>query len=94
MAAYSIYERTSAPWNYRQTEFEEIPFGILAHTRKNLRCGENCFDAARRVLVHEALAATNGHQKQAAKVLNVSPRAMNYLYYQLQIRPVDRRSDA
>ena len=51
--------------------------------------GESVTDAARRILVHAAMARTEGVQKEAAYLLGVSRRALNFYASSYKIRPKD-----
>ena len=76
-----------------QSSYDDITLGILSIVETQRRVGEDCIEAARRILIHEALRRGRGYQREAAKVLGISARAMNYLCSQFQLRPIDRRSN-
>ena len=54
------------------------------------RVGESLYEVATRVLTQEAIALTHT-QKEAARLLGVSPRVMNYNAEQLGLRPKDAK---
>lgn len=62
---------------------------LLDYVRSNMRQGETAFDVARRMLVSEALKRTEHVQKDAARLLGVSNRVMNYHVGNLGLRPKD-----
>ena len=71
--------------------FYEVPeFNLLKLCDKMHLTGENAFETARRVLVHGALARCYGCQEEAATLLGLTKRQMNYACADLRLRPVDR----
>lgn len=76
------------------TEYEVLEPGILYRVLLHRRTGEDAYDTARRMLTHEALAASHGQQNMAALVLASTPRKVQWYAKDLQLRPIDRRASA
>jgi DNA-binding NtrC family response regulator len=55
---------------------------------------EDCFEAANRLLVTQALQLCKGSQKKAAEILKTSPRVLNYQLKKYAMRPKDKDENA
>ena len=73
------------------TAYEPPEFELLGYLAKMHLTGETPLETAKRCLVNEALTCTHGKQKEAARILGVSDRVMNYWCADLQLRPKDRK---
>ena len=74
----------------KPADFEVVNDGILDLAIRHRRIGESPFETAHRLLVNEALARCGGIQTDAAAILRISTRVMNYYCRDLQLRPKDR----
>lgn len=75
----------------QESNFETPPLSLLTPALAMRRTGETLFETAKRVMVNEALMRTGGNQVGAARLLGITPRAMNYSCQDLRIRAIDRK---
>lgn len=54
--------------------------------------GMDLIEAQESALIRRAMAAAAGEQKQAARLLGITPRKINYLLAKRGLRPRDRRA--
>jgi len=73
------------------TAYDPPEFGLLGYLEKMHLTGETPMETAKRCIVNEALTRTHGKQKEAARILRISDRVMNYWCADLQLRPKDRK---
>lgn len=62
---------------------------FLGHVLTQVQKDESVLDTATRLLVDEAMVAA-GSQRQAAMLLRVTQRQLNYLLYKRRLRPCDK----
>jgi hypothetical protein len=66
-----------------------IAVDLVALVLTGAEDGESVFEAAERILIVQALERSFWIQKDAARLLGVTPRVMNYRMEELKIRPSD-----
>lgn len=75
-----------------QSSFNPRTSGILQLCKQYVKDGnETLLKAAERLLINDALADCSGIQKDAAKLLGMTQREMNYRAGKYRLRPKDRR---
>ena len=74
----------------KKTSYEEQEYDLLSLIEKMRLTGENALDTTRRVIINQALARTAGKQKEAAAIIGMSQRVMNYWCKDLRLRPLDK----
>lgn len=62
---------------------------VLALVHGMSKPGEDLIEAAKRIVLEEALWRCGGVQRDAAKLLRISPRVLNYHLAQYGMRPKD-----
>ena len=74
----------------KRTLYEVPEFDLLPLAAKMRLTGENVVETLRREAINSALSKTAGCQSEAAELLGITPRVMNWWCRDLQLRPVDR----
>ena len=73
-----------------ETAYEIPEFDLIEIANKMHMPGETVMETLKREAIHGALAKAHGKQGEAAKILGISGRTMNYWCEDLQLRPLDR----
>jgi transcriptional regulator with GAF, ATPase, and Fis domain len=89
-AVKPISEFRDAP----RASYETPLFAILDAIIAMALPGETRIETAERCMVNEALHKTQGRQTEAAALLEISPRELNYRAARAGVRPVDKKGGA
>lgn len=62
---------------------------VLSWVRERTKGTENVFDTFERLMLDTALREADGHQTDAAEILGISSRVINYRLHKYSARPID-----